>query len=132
MDELGFSLFKSGEVELKYNYFKPDENTLEIRVELPGNAKCEVYHKIVGDDTIIIITGNKFKDKEPKEPNYNLHNIREFGDYELNIRLKAEDFKINSEKPKEGYPKFKNGICFIQYELAQKSEKATAEVECDF
>ena len=61
-----------------------------------------------------------------------MHNIREFGDYELNIRLKAEDFKINSKKPKEGYPKFSNGICFIQYELASKSEKATAEVEGDF
>ena len=132
MDELGFSLFRSGEVELKYNYFKPDEKTLEIRVEIPGKANCEVSHKIVGDDTIIIITGNKYKDKQPEKPNYNLHNIREFGEYELTIRLKAEDYKINSQSPKEGYPKFKNGICFIQYELAQKANKAIAEVDSDF
>ena len=132
MDEIGFSLFKSREVELKYNYFKPDENTLEIRTEIPGKANVEVSHKIVGDDTIITLTGNKYKDKEPKEPNFNLLNTRDYGDYELNIRLKAEDFKINSAAPKEGYPKFKNGICFIQYELAKKASKAIAEADTDF
>ena len=132
MDEIGFSLFKSRAVELKYNYFKPDDNTLEIRVEIPGKAGCEVSHKISDNNTIITITGNKYKDKVPKEPKFSIHNTREFGDYELNIRLKAEDFKINSEKPKEGYPKFVNGICFIQYELAKEAAKTTAQADFDF
>ena len=37
-DELGFSFFKTGDFEPKYNYFKPDENTLEIRLEVPGRT----------------------------------------------------------------------------------------------
>ena len=130
-DELGFSLFKSGNVELKYNYFKPDENTLELRVELPGTVECFVDHKVIGEDTIITLTGNKYKDKQPKEPNYNIYNIREFGDFELNIRLKVEDYKITSKKPKEGYPKFVNGVCLIQYELSQKAEQASAKVDSE-
>ena len=38
MDELGFSFFKTGDFEPKYNYYKPDEKTLEIRLEVPGNT----------------------------------------------------------------------------------------------
>ena len=116
-DELGFSLFKTGKFEPKYNYFKSDNNTLEIRLEIPGNCSCKINHKVEKDETIITIKGNKKKDSQPKEPNYNLINTREFTDFELNIPLKVEDFKIKEEKPKEGYPKFINGICLIQYEL---------------
>ena len=123
IDELGFSLFKTGNFEPKYNYFKPDENTLEIRLEVPGNVNCDVNHKIIGDKTIITIKGTKKKDNQPKEPNYNLFNIREFSEFELNIPLKVEDFKIKEKKPNEGYPKFVNGVYLIRYELSQKSEK---------
>ena len=127
IDELGFSLFKTGNFEPKYNYFKPDENTLEIRLEVPGNVNCDVNHKIIGDKTIITINGNKKNDNQPKEPNYNLFNIREFSEFELNIPLKAEDLQIS--KIKEGYPKFKNGICIIQCELTTKAEALSAAVE---
>ena len=128
-DELSFSFFKAGYFEPKYNYFKPDENTLEIRLEIPGNVKLDVNHKIVGDETVISIKGNKIKDSQPKEPNYNLFNKREFSEFELNIPLKVEDFKINKTKPNEGYPKFVNGVCIIQYELASKGEGGTASTE---
>ena len=128
-DELGFSLFKTGNFEPKYNYFKPDENTLEIRLEVPGNVKLEVNHEVIGDETIITVTGTKKKDNQPKEPNYNLDNIREFSEFELNIPLKVEDFKIKESKPKEGYPKFVQGVCLIRYELSQKGEKAEQSVE---
>ena len=127
IDELGFSLFKTGNFEPKYNYFKPDENTLEIRLEIPGNGKCDVNHKVMGDKTVITVKGIKNKDKDPKEPNYNLFNIREFSEFELNIALKTEDLQIS--KIKEQYPKFKNGICFIQYELFTKAENQSAAVE---
>ena len=128
-DELKFSFFKTGNFEPKYNYFKPDEKTLEIRLEVPGNVKCDVNHKIVGDETIISIRGNKNKDRQPKEPNYNLFNIREFGEFEVNIPLKVEEFKISKTRPNEGYPKFVNGVCVIQYELAGKGEEGSAEIE---
>jgi len=57
----------------------------------------------------------------------NLFSMREFGNFELNIPLKVVDFKINQPKPKEGFPKFVNGVCWIQYELALKGEKASAK-----
>ena len=131
IDELGFSLFKTGNVELKYNYFKPDEKTLEIRVEVPGNVKLNVDHKVMGDNTIISITGKKIKDKSPAKLTDNIYNTREFGDYGLIIPLKIEDFKIASTKPKDGYPMYKNGICIIQYALAEKGEAASLEAEFD-
>ena len=126
-DELGFSFFKTGDFEPKYNYFKPDENTLEIRLEAPGNTEIDVNHKVEGDETIITVTGKKKKDNSPKELKDNLFSMREFGNFELNIPLKVVDFKINQPKPKEGYPKFVNGVCCIQNELASKGEKATAK-----
>ena len=128
-DELGFSFFKTGDFEPKYNYFKPDENTLEIRLEVPGKTPLTTFHNIVGDDTIVTIKGTKMKDTNPKEPNYNIVNIREFSDFELNIPLKAEHYKINGTKPKEGYPKYNSGVCIIQYELAKKAEEINANPE---
>ena len=127
IDELGFSLFKTGNFEPKYNYFKKDENTLEIRLEVPGNVKCNVEHKVIEDKTMIIDKGEKKKDKEPAKPNYNLFNIREFSEFELNIPLKTEDLQIT--KLKDNYPIFKNGVCFIQYELFSKTKNQSAVVE---
>ena len=101
-NELGFSLFKGGNFEPKYNYFKPDENTLEIRIELPGKVKPNISHKVLGDETIVMIKGTKEKDKIPENEKDNLLNIREFGEFELNIPLKVQDFKIINNKPKEG------------------------------
>ena len=128
-DGLGFSLFKTDNFEPKYNYFKPDEKTLEIRIEIPGYIRCHVSHKVKGDETIITVRGTKNKDNQPKELEDNLFNIREFSDFELNIPLKTEYFQINEKRPKEGYPKFVNGICCIQYELAQKGEIITIQTE---
>ena len=128
-DELSFSFFKASNFEPKYNYFKPDEKTLEIRLEVPGNVKIDVNHKIIGDETIIEIKGEKKKDSQPKELKQNLYNKREFSKFELNIPLKVEYFKINETKPKEGYPKFLNGVCVIQYELAKEGEDGSASVE---
>jgi len=127
IDELGFSFFKTGNFEPKYNYFKPDENTLEIRLEIPGITICKVHHNIIGDETIIAVKGEKKKDSKPKELEDNLFNIREFSEFELNIPLKAEDFKISQEKPKKLI--FANGICIIQYELAHKGKET--EVSAD-
>lgn len=58
-----------------------------------------------------------------------LFNKREFSEFELNIPLKVEDYKINKTKPNEGYPKFVQGVCLIRYELSQKGEKVEQSVE---
>ena len=128
-DGLGFSFFKTDNFEPKYNYFKPDEKTLEIRIEIPGNSICEISHEVKGDKTIITVKGIKKRDNQPEKLKYNLFNIREFSEFELNIPLKTEYFQINQTKPKEGYPKLVNGICLIQYELAQKGEKIEIQTE---
>ena len=130
-DELGFSFFKTCDFEPKYNYFKSDGNAFGVRLEASGNTICDVNHKIIGDKTIITIKGNKKRDNQPKKPNYNLFNIREFSEFELNIPLKTEEFQINQTRPKNGYPKFKNGICIIQYELAEKGETIKAQTDDD-
>ena len=126
-DELGFSFFKTGDFEPKYNYFKPDNKTLEIRIEIPGNKKCNVFHKILGDEIIITIKGQKLKDNTPEKEEDVLFNIREFSEFELDIPLKVQDFDIKQTKPKEGYPKYVNGVCCIQYELADQAEGVFSE-----
>ena len=124
-DELGFSFFRTGDFEPKYNYFKPDENTLEIRVEVPGNKKCNISYKVIGDETIITVKGEKKRDAEPKKPEDDLRNIREFSEFVLNIPLKVQDFEIKQSK--KDYPKWVNGVCCMQYELTSKAENIETE-----
>jgi hypothetical protein len=131
IDELGFSLFKTGNFEPKYNYFKANDHTLEIRIEIPGNAKCKVTHKVIKDKIVIIVKGEKRKDKIPHKPEDNIVNSREFSKFELNIYLPIEELQIIANKPKDGYPKFDKGICFIQYELAKEVTEAEVDTKDD-
>ena len=112
----------------KYNYFKPEEdNVLEIRIEAPGKVKINADYKVVGKETIITFKGNKMKDRVPTKISDNLFNIRTFGEFEINIPLKVEDYGI--DKLNEGYPKFENGIYYIQYILAKKGETISVITE---
>ena len=119
IDELGFSLFKTDHYEPKYNYFKLDDQTIELRVEIPGNVECKTTYAVHGDETIITIKGEKKKDSKPEKFEENLFNIREFSKYELNIPLKVQDYQIIKEKDKG---KFINGIYIIQFQLPTKEE----------
>ena len=126
-DEVGLAFFKTGDFEPKYNFFKPNENTLEIRVEAPGNSYCDdINHTIEGEETIISIKGNKKLDKFPAKIEDNIYNSREFSTFELNIPLKIENYRINQKTTKQE-PVFINGVWCIQYELAQKGEKVIAK-----
>ena len=118
-DELRFSFLKTGDFEPKYNYYKPDEHTLEIRLEVPGNVKVDVNLIIESELTKIKITGIKKYDNNPKNPENNIFNIREFSNFEVDIPLRKDEFQIISKSPKEGYPKIVSGICIIQYELGK-------------
>ena len=119
IDELGFSLFQTDHYEPKYNYFKPDDETIELRVEIPGNVECKATYAVHGDETIITIKGEKKKDSKPEKFEENLFNIREFSEFELNIPLKVQDYQIIKEKDKG---KFINGIYIIQFQLPTKEE----------
>ena len=128
VDELGSSNFKKGNLDLKYNYFKKDHQTLEIRIEIPGKIQSQISHKVIGDETIVTIKGTKQKDKYPENPKDDLFNKREFGEFELNIPLKVQDFKIIPTQEEEKLkPKFINGICCIQFKLASKEEENKIE-----
>lgn len=111
------------------NIIIPDDKTLEIRLEIPGNFECHVDKTVIGDKTKIIFKGNKKPDKSPKNPEDNLVNLREFNDFEVNIDLPVEEFQISSPDPKEGYPKKINGIYIIQYELASKGKEISLNAD---
>ena len=95
-----FFKLRNNRFEPTYNYFKKDNNTIEIRVEAAGN--CTINSKInyEGIYIIIKISEEKIQDKEPKELGDNLSNIKEFGKFSLEIPLKTEDYLIKNDKPK--------------------------------
>ena len=59
----------------KYNYFKPDDKTLEIRLEIPGNPTFNIEWTIEKNFYKLIITGTKKPDKSPKNPDDNKINL---------------------------------------------------------
>ena len=120
---------KNKKFQPKYNCYKPDDKTLEIRLEIPGNFECNVDKTVIGDKTKIIFKGNKKPDKSPKNPEDNFVNLREFNDFEANIDLPVEEFQISSPDPKEGYPKKINGIYIIQYELVSKGKEISLNAD---
>ena len=127
IDELGFSFFKTGNFEPKYNYFISKDNILELRFEIPGNAKCGSKCYIEKENTIINIFGKKNKDKVPENLKDNIVNIREFSDFEVSIPLPTEKYQIVGNKP-IGKPEHKNGIWLFKYELAKQGESCGDEI----
>ena len=122
------SKLRENEFKPKYNYFIKNKNILEIRLEIPGNAICNAISIVEKDLTKIIVSGIKKMDIEPEKLEDNIDNIRLFTDFKTIISLPVEKYQITSEKPKEGYPKFINGICIIQYDLKPKSIEQSTEV----
>ena len=123
IDELGFSNLKTNGFEPNYNYFKKEnENKIILRIEVPGNNTIKSSIDYIGEYTIIRISGKKKQDKEPKNLSENLHNTREFGDFNLDIPLKTEEFIIKNSTPKICD---KKGVIMIEYEYDQKKEVTT-------
>ena len=128
IDEIGNPIFKINGFEPNYNVFINDK-FLEIRIELPGNAKPEISPpKFTGENTIITVNGVKNCDKEPKNPEDCIYNSREYGKFDIDIHFKTEEIKINSTLKDN---KFKNGVLFLKYQLDtdEKSEKTVIENE---
>ena len=128
IDELGFSFFKTGSFEPKYNYYKLDPATLELKLEIPGNASCKATCKVEKENTVIRIEGTKKKDAIPKEENDNIYNIREFSNFEVLIPLLTEKYKIVGNKPK-GKPEHKDGIWKFKFELEKEENQGENEEE---
>ena len=128
-DELGITFFISEDFTPKYNYFLADENTLELRLEVPGNIICNTTWSIEKENTIIKITGEKEKDVKPEKFEDNIVCSREFGEFELKIPIRTEHFQISSKEPKEGYPILENGVFIIQYEIGIHGKKVSTKVQ---
>ena len=122
IDELGFSNLKASGFEPTYNFYKhKTDNKIIIRVEAPGNSQIKSKIEYRGENTIIQLSGTKEKDIEPEKLEDNIFNIREFGDFVVDIPLKTEDYKIVNENPT---PQFKKGLVIFEYKLDNKSKES--------
>ena len=80
-----------------------------------------------GENTIILIEGKKNRDKEPKNKEDNIHDTRDFGDFNIDIIFKTEEYKI---KPAIKKQDLKKGILFLQYDLEDdKSEDRVTTIQ---
>ena len=118
IDELGFQSFKGNGFEPQYNFFRNDKY-LEIKVELPGTVEISKVKRAlyIGDTTNIKINGNKKKDKYPTKIEDNIENTRDFGEFNIDINFKTEEFKINSIPASQT---IKNGILVVKYEIEEE------------
>ena len=118
VDELGFQIFKGSGFEPLYNFFKTDKY-LEIRVEIPGNVDVKKVGRAeyIGDLTHISIIGEKKRDKLPKNKDDNIESTREYGEFNVDITFKTEEFKIKSVPKTQA---IKNGILYVKYEIEEE------------
>ena len=127
IDELGISSLRANGFEPTYNYYKKD-NSIILRIEIPGNftIKSGLFNK--GEFNIIQITGNKKKDKEPADEKDIIDNKREYGDFSFNIALEAAKYPLKRKQPKQDS---KKGIIILEYELDDEMNEATFEEQED-
>ena len=116
IDELGFSNLKPNGFEPKYNIFKKD-NKIIIRIETPGNCNIKAEKASSDKYNIIKLSGEKTKDSEP-EKDGNIHSIREFGHFYLEIPL-SKEFNLSKEHPT--YKQIK-GLSILEYKLEKEEE----------
>ena len=114
--ELGLNINKG--IKVNYNLYKKD-NKLILRFEAPGNCSIKSEYYLMGEYTHIIIEGNKRKDKEPSGDNENIISKREYGEFNLDIPIKATDFYIKNSVPSISD---KKGVFIITYELGEKKK----------
>ena len=97
IDELGFSNLRNNGFEPKYNYFRKDDS-LFIRVEGAGNCSFGYEIDFIGEYTLINLSGEKKKDKEPEKLEDNIYNNREFRKFNLVIPLNDKEYKIKMKQ----------------------------------
>ena len=126
INELGISNLVSNGFEPTYNLYKND-NKIILKIESGGNSTILDANLLLGqgENTCLIVTGEKKRDKEPKNLDDNIFNSRKFGKFYLNIPIKG-DYIIKNETPKIFE---KKGILFIEYNLDDKITGGKYELE---
>ena len=124
VDELGFSNFYGANFEPKYAYFKtfiPNEKSKEskgkpyvcIQVEIPGECKVKCKADMVEQNWRINVSGRKELEKDKNADEATLFNGREEGEFNLNIKLNAEEFQLADKKPdRNQFKKEKGLVCY--------------------
>ena len=112
IDEMGLSYLRNNGFNPLYNYYRKNDKLI-IRIEAPGNITVKTDFKYSQNFTIIKISGNKRKDKEPLDIRDNWFNTREFGDFNIEIPL------LINLKNKPPITHNKEGIVFIEYEIRE-------------
>ena len=84
------------------------------------------WKKVSGIYTIIRLKGHKKKDKEPEKSTDNIYNIRNFGDFNIEIPFKTEDYSFKNEEPKFSQMK---GILIVEYTLETKENKTISGIK---
>ena len=113
IDELGIQNMKVNGFEPTYSYYKTGD-VIVIKIEAPGKCNIESYFQFSGEYVIIKINGNKERDGNSDMENNNICNIREFGNFSLDIPIKQEDFYLKNENPSY---KRENGIIILTYKI---------------
>ena len=127
-EDLGLQVLEENYFEPKYSIVKTKKD-FEIKIELPGNIKVDIYRpKYINNITSINIVGHKYRDKEPKEENNNIIDIRNYGKFNLKINLETQDCIIN---PNIKYYKFDKGLLILRYEFEKEKvpEKITLSID---
>lgn len=112
----------------KYTMFKIGKE-LKIQIELPGNIKVDILRpKFIGNKTHIIIMGKKLRDKEPKDIKDNVIDIRNYGNFNMNINFDKRDYNINPDI--KSY-EIKDGVLYLIYKIEDENsnEKITLTVD---
>ena len=115
INELGFFNLRSSYFEPKYNIFK-ENNKIIVRVEIPGHSTIQSNILDGGVYNIIKLTGKKLKDLKPEKIEDNIHNLRDFGDFSLEIPI-SKDYKLSREDPSY---KHVDGLHIFEYDLYEK------------
>ena len=127
-EDLGLQVLEENYFEPKYSIVKTKKD-FEIKIELPGNIKVDIYRpKYINNITSINIVGHKYRDKDPKEENNNIIDIRNYGKFNLKINLETQDCIIN---PNIKYYKFEKGLLILRYEFEKEKvpEKITLSID---
>ena len=119
IDELGFSNLRRNGFEPDYNYYKENDKVV-VKVEVPGNSDINSNIEHSGDCTFIRLDGSKRRDKKPENKSDNIRSTREYGEFNLDIPLKTEDYNLKNIDPKV---EFKKGVYILEFECEKKLEK---------